>query len=198
MKQMTRGKHWMMVMIGLAVIGWVVGGATADAQRQGWGRAAGQPPSAEAPQAEGGAWPEPGWRIERFMDRLDLSDAQREQLTALRETGRERNRDLRKQLRLAKHELEGELLKDAPSLTEVRELARRVGEVRTEMRIQRLEQRLALRDLLTEDQRERLNSLRRHHRRGMTRGGPHGHAPCAPGCPSESGHHGHCGHHGGR
>ncbi len=111
-----------------------------------------------------------------LLDRLDLSDEQRQQIDTLREKGRREALALRKQLLRLRNELHGEMLQDTPDADKVTRLARKIGDVKTQLRVHRLEQRLAVRKLLTPEQRdELLLMLARHGRRG---GGAMG---CMPG-----------------
>ncbi len=96
---------------------------------------------------------------DRLARRLDLSDAQREAIADIREKGRSRDLPLRKQLRLLRHEMKGEMMKDSPSEQAVQALAGRIGEVRTKLQQGRLADRLAMRGQLTDEQRDRLLAM---------------------------------------
>jgi Spy/CpxP family protein refolding chaperone len=94
--------------------------------------------------------------------------------------------------------LQGEMLKDEPSEKRVTELVQQIGQLRTQQHLTRLKQRLAVRNLLTPEQRDRMLGLRglRHrwgHRAGPCPGtgeGWGGH-DCSRHC--SKGHHGHGG-----
>lgn len=114
---------------------------------------------------------------DRLARRLDLSDAQREAIAKIHENGRARDLPLRKQLRQLRHELKGEMMKDAPSESAVQSLVERIGDVRTNLQKARLADRLAVRSQLTEEQRDRLLAMgddgpgRRGGRHGLRPGG---------------------------
>lgn len=96
---------------------------------------------------------------DRMARRLDLSDAQREAIAKIHQDGRERDLPLRKQLRLLRHELQGEMMKDSPSEKAVLALAGKMGEVRTKLQSGRLADRLAVRAQLTDEQRDRMLAM---------------------------------------
>ncbi len=77
--------------------------------------------------------------------RLDLSDAQHEAIARIHAAGRARDLPLRKELRRLRHEMQGEMMKDAPSEKAVMSLADRIGDVRTNLQKGRLADRLAVR-----------------------------------------------------
>jgi Spy/CpxP family protein refolding chaperone len=213
-QMLTKGTAGRWVPVALAAFLMLSMVATADAQRPGHGRGM----RAQAPEATSEGVPAPAGHWDRFCERLELSDEQREAIEKLREEGRQQGIETQKELMRARNELRGVMLEDEPSLSTVRSLARKIGELETEREITRLEHRLAVREILTPEQRDRLLLMdqRRGHQRGgagrgghrgcdghrMGRGqgpGPCGHgahgAPMAPGC----GHGGQgrgCGFHG--
>lgn len=103
-------------------------------------------------------------RLERRVDRLDLSEEQREQIEKIRETAQEDVAALRKGMLRLQSDLRGEMLEDAPDAGKLRRLAEQMGEIRTQMQIHRLETQLAVREVLTPDQRDRM--ILRQGRRG--------------------------------
>jgi len=122
----------------------------------------------------------PGTGMQLMFDRLDLSDEQRQQIEALVEEGRKQRLAYQKDLLRLRHDLQGEMLKDAPDAGKVRKLAARIGELRTQMQTSWLEQRLAVRKLLTPEQRDQLILMRAHGGRGGRCGmGPGGMGPGA-------------------
>jgi Spy/CpxP family protein refolding chaperone len=124
----------------------------------------------------GGGRHERGPRIERLAERLDLSEEQKAAIEALHEETREKNAALAKEARLLRHELEGELLKDEPDGTKVRELNAKLGELRTARQANRLATRLAVRKQLTPEQRDKMLAM--GDRRGHgPRGEGFGHGP---------------------
>jgi len=115
-----------------------------------------------------------GGQIAMALKHLDLSDDQREKIEALREKTREENLEARKSLVRLKNELHGVMLEDSPDAAEAGRLIERIGDLRTRMRIERMETRLAIRNLLTPEQRDRLIA---HLGRGGYGMGPNGFAP---------------------
>jgi Spy/CpxP family protein refolding chaperone len=129
-------------------------------QRCGWG--------------EGGFGPEA--RVERMAEALDLTEEQQQGIAAIQEKGRAANRELGKQLKRLENQLEGEMLKDDPSEKTVLELTRKMGDLRTEMRTNRVSNRFAVRALLTPEQRDKMLTLGARHGRG------HGCGDCDGSC----------------
>jgi len=114
----------------------------------------------------------------RFCWRLDLSEAQQSVIDEIRETSREAGLATRKQIVLLQNELEGLMLSDDPDAGDVETLVRRIGELRTDQRVRRMQTRLEIRAQLTDEQRDELISLRGGRGRGFGRGyGPGMRAP---------------------
>jgi Spy/CpxP family protein refolding chaperone len=127
----------------------------------------------------------------------DLTDEQREAMGKLREDSQKALIPLQREMQRLQNDMRGEMLKDEPALSRMQDLTRQLGELRTRIQQQRLEQRFAMRRVLTQDQRDRLllqqpggrgmgpRMQQQHGRRGwggspMSNGGP-----CHPGmaCP---------------
>jgi len=114
----------------------------------------------------------------RFCWRLDLSEAQQSVIDEIRETSREAGLATRKQIVLLQNELEGLMLSDDPDAGDVETLVLRIGELRTDQRVRRMQTRLEIRAQLTDEQRDELISLRGGRGRGFGRGyGPGMRAP---------------------
>ena len=96
-----------------------------------------------------------GHQARGMAARLELTDAQSEAMAKIRAEGQARDVPLRKQLRQLRHELKGEMMKDEPSEKAAAGLARQMGEVRTRLQTARLQDRLAMRQLLTAEQRDK-------------------------------------------
>jgi len=114
-----------------------------------------------------------GRRLEHLARRLDLNDEQRETIAGIHESGRARDLPLRKQLRLLRHEMQGEMMKDNPSEKAVVALVRDMGELRTKIQTGHLQDQLAVRERLTAGQRDKLLMLGENDR-GFRHGGPRG------------------------
>lgn len=171
------GKQVTMRGAALAVLCLVLGLAAAAAAQSARGPGGG--PGA-------GPGPVPGERMGRLLERLELTPEQREQLGKLREAGRAEGMALRKELLRLRHELEGEMLKDAPDGKAVEQFAVRIGEAQGKLQAHHLRHRLAMRALLTPEQRDRLLTLgERHGPRGDHFGGRAGSA----GRPGRMGRH---------
>ncbi len=95
-------------------------------------------------------------RVERRADRLDLSEEQREQIESIHEAARDEVAGLRKDMLRLRHDIRGEMLEDDPDAGKLRRLAEQMGEIRTQLQIHRLETQLAVRGVLTPDQRDRM------------------------------------------
>lgn len=112
-------------------------------------------------------------RMERLADRLDLSDEQSAKIDRVREEGRAAATELRKEMMRLRNEMDGAMLADEPDAAAIRRLANKIGEVRTQLDIHRLETRLAVRKVLTPEQRDQMILRQgRQHRPGW--GGPGG------------------------
>lgn len=94
--------------------------------------------------------------IERLAARLDLSEAQVKAVTDEQEQGREKNQALRKDMLRLRNELRGEMLKDTPDAKAAKGLVAKIGELRTQMQQNRMETRLAVRQQLTPEQRDKM------------------------------------------
>lgn len=116
----------------------------------------------------GAEWgPEP--RLERLAARLDLTDEQVEEIEKMWADGLSERAKLRKEMVRIQNELRGEMLEDTPDIDKVRKLAVQRGEIRTKMQVARLEAQLALREILTPEQRDRMSMMRRAGSRGDMR-----------------------------
>lgn len=85
---------------------------------------------------------------------LDLTDAQQEKLKALREQGRTEGTALRKEMLRLRTEMRAAMLEDRPDRRRIVALAERIGGVQTKLGVHRAEQRLAMLDVLTPEQRD--------------------------------------------
>ena len=115
------------------------------------------------------------------LEHLDLSEQQRQEIRDLRRAQAERTQPLRQRLRALQEELDAELAGAAPAVEEVGRLVVERHGLHRELGQMRQESRQALRDLLTDEQRARLDARdgeRRLHRRSGPAGGrnddPHG------------------------
>ena len=115
-------------------------------------------------------------RLERMAERLGLTQEQTEAITKIRQEGRQENLEIRKEMMRLRNELRGEMLKDDPSQKTVLELNDKLGELRTQRQANRLENRLAVREQLTPQQRDQMLLLgefgkgSRHGRGGFREG----------------------------
>ncbi len=142
----------------------VVGATLALAQGPGQGR------GGRGGRGDGEFGPEKRW--ERLAQHLDLSAEQTQTIAEIREQGRAKNLELRKELRLLRHEKRGEMLKDDPATKTVLGLTTKIGELRTEMQTNRMGDRLEVRKVLTPEQRDKMLLLKEG--RGGHRGSDQG------------------------
>lgn len=117
-------------------------------------------------------------RLERLAERLDLTEEQKEKIEGIHERGRAEMQELRKELMRAKHALRGEFLEDEPNAGDLKALTKKIGDLKTRMELMRLDHRLAVRDLLTPEQREEMFFMKG---RGHGPGGGHGRTPWGAG-----------------
>lgn len=94
--------------------------------------------------------------LARLQARLDLDDEQVAAIKDLQAKSQAANLDLRKDILRLQNEKRGEMLKDEPDAGKVVELTAKIGAVRTEMQTNRVETRLAVRKLLTPEQRDKM------------------------------------------
>jgi len=95
------------------------------------------------------------------MDRLGLSEDQQKAMAKIRNEAQTARRERMREMMRLRNEMQGEFLKDSPAAAALRSLAQRMGEIRTQLQIQQLEQRLAIHQLLTPEQRDRMMVMRR-------------------------------------
>jgi Spy/CpxP family protein refolding chaperone len=105
--------------------------------------------------------PEPGGHgierlLERHAERLQLDDATRERIRALAEAGREKSAPQRESLRQLREETHVLLTADAPEETAVLAKAEAIGQAETALHKERLRTMLAIRALLSPEQRREL------------------------------------------
>lgn len=105
-------------------------------------------------------------RLERLAERLDLSEEQTAKIQSIHENARDGVVGLRKEMMRLHNDLEGEMLEDEPNLTKVRQIAKQIGEIRTKMQISRLESQIAVRGVLTPEQRDKFLMMKERGRRG--------------------------------
>jgi periplasmic protein CpxP/Spy len=98
-------------------------------------------------------------RLERMAARLELTEEQTDAITKIHEAGRSKNMGLRKEMMRLRNELQGEMLKDDPSQKKVLDLNEKLGALRTEKHATRLENRLAVREQLTPEQRDKMLTM---------------------------------------
>ena len=94
--------------------------------------------------------------LERHAERLQLDDATREQIRALAEASRQQTQPQREAVDRLRDELHAMLSADAPELEAVLQKADEIGRAETALKKQRLRTMLAIRALLTSEQRREL------------------------------------------
>ena len=92
----------------------------------------------------------------RLLERLDLTEAQSTAIAKIRDEARERGRETRKQMMRLRHELQGIMMQDQPDAAAAEKLIEKMSEMRTEQQVRRMQTRLAVRDQLTPEQRDRM------------------------------------------
>jgi len=130
---------------------------------------AGSPADARPGRGGMASGPRPGPNVEGMVcSRLDLSEDQQAKIREIHEGKRQEHLRLQKEVLRLQNALDGEMLKDSPSTATLRDLAGQIGSLRTQEMILRLETRVAVRGVLTPEQRDRQLTLRggRHHGHG--------------------------------
>jgi Spy/CpxP family protein refolding chaperone len=97
----------------------------------------------------------------RPMQRLGLTEDQRESIAKIRKDAQAARMPLMKQMIQLRTEMQAELVKDQPDQTTVHSLAQQMGDLRTQMQLQNLDQRMAIRNVLTPEQRDKI-MMNRH------------------------------------
>lgn len=90
------------------------------------------------------------------LARLDLSAAQSEEIKTLREAHHTNTLKTRKEIARLENRLEGLLLADDPAEDEIVRLIEEIGAAHTRLRIAEVRLRLAIRKVLTPEQRDRM------------------------------------------
>ena len=98
----------------------------------------------------------PEARLEMLAERLELTDEQMEAIQAIHESARKDGMELRKEVMRLRNDLKGEMLEDNPSEKTVLALNQKIGDLKTDLKAIRLKTRLAVRNELTADQRDRM------------------------------------------
>ncbi len=131
----------------------------------------------------------PVHRLEMLAYRLELSEEQIAVIEAIQTQGQEQNMELRTELMRLRNELQGEMLKDDPSGKNAQDLIGKIGALRTEIQANRLQNRLAVREQLTPEQRDKMLMLRGRFQGGEGRRGyGRGMGPCGGGARGGSGY----------
>jgi Spy/CpxP family protein refolding chaperone len=129
---------------------------------------------------------------DRIYQQLDLTEQQQEKIQALRLETAKKAAQIQADLKVARLELRSAMAKDVPSASEVKAKVEAVNRARGEMLENRVNTQLAVRKLLTPQQRDKMKTLRRQGpagRRGGWEGrrgpgpwpGPRGATPQQPG-----------------
>jgi len=105
---------------------------------------------------DGGRGSGPEMRIEMMKKHLELTDDQAAAIEEIREATQQQNAQLRKDMARLQNERQGEMLKDDPSERALVELIEKMGEVRTRLQVNRAKARLAVREQLNEEQRDKM------------------------------------------
>lgn len=95
-------------------------------------------------------------RLDRMAKHLELSDEQKEAIEQLQEKNRADNLDLHKDVMRLQNEMQGEMMKDEPSEKSVLKINAEISALKGELRANRLKTRLAVREQLTSEQRDKM------------------------------------------
>lgn len=190
MKNLNKKFGNKILLIGLAAL-LAVSSGTALAQQPGYGRGGGQrgyfggPDNGRFGAGVRGMGPE--MRLEMLAERLDLTDEQSTAISAIREEQRAENLELRKELMRLRNARQGQMLKDGPAKGEVLGLTDQMNKVRGEMRLNAMETRLAVREVLTQEQRDKMLMMRMDGRQGRRGPGQRGAGQFDPQGPGNRG-----------
>lgn len=107
-----------------------------------------------------GGFDGPAGRLDGLCQLLDLTEEQTGRIQELRDENRAAMLEMRKDMARLRNEKQGEMLADEPDRGKVLDLVGQMGELRTKMQSRRMEMRWAVRDLLTDEQKDQLAELR--------------------------------------
>lgn len=115
----------------------------------------------------------PGQPLLRMLDRLDLSDAQRSQIEVLTTQRWQQNREVREQLRESRRAAFEAARADVFDERAVRKAATEAALAEVELTVERARTMREIRDILTPEQREKLDAMHEERQRR----GPEGRGP---------------------
>jgi periplasmic protein CpxP/Spy len=120
--------------------------------------------------AQNGETKIPAGSVGKLVKELNLTPVQIEQLQKLRAASGSKTKERRQALRVAKHEL-AQLIQGNASTTEIRQKRQQVQALQKDLADDRFENTLAIREILTPEQRMKLYQLmeQRRHNRGKLR-----------------------------
>lgn len=116
--------------------------------------------------------------IEMFADELGLTEEQLSKIQEQQFATKKNSIEQRAKIQIAELELR-KLMKDKDAdAAEIRNKIKEIGELKTNLHLNRVEGKLALHKVLTNEQFEKLQSLKKaHHKQRMNRRGPNSHHP---------------------
>ena len=160
-------KKWLV----LVLAGLVVAGLVSSAAAHGWGT--------KATGSQGQRFTAKGWTGKHpfgLGSRLNLTAEQKEKIASLRLTFKEDTLELHTQIARKRLEIQKILLEESPDLTRVYDLVDEMAPIQAEIQKKAIEFRLKLKNLLTEEQLEKLPGFGLGWRfgRAMARRGPRG------------------------
>ena len=97
-----------------------------------------------------------GSRMEQMAERLDLTEDQQLAIQKIHDDGRSEMTALQKRIAKMKLELKSEMLNDKPDASNLRTLTKKIGDLKTEKQLMQLDHRLAMQEILTDEQREKM------------------------------------------
>ena len=147
MKSTTRQKFSTLLAVSLLSL-LIIGAGVANAQGFGRGQGRGMGGDFDGPRSE--------MRLERMAAFLELTEAQVVSITAIRDENRAKGLQLQKEMMVLRNEKQGEMMKDDPSEKTLLALNEKMGALRTKLSAQRITGRLAIREQLTDEQRDQM------------------------------------------
>ncbi len=109
-------------------------------------------------------------RLDGLVQKLQLTDEQKSAVEKIIEEAKAGRTENRKIIMRLRNRIQGEMLEDDPDVTVLEKLMREIGDLRTEQKISGMKTRLAIREQLTEEQRDRMMFM------GQRKGRPPGSA----------------------
>jgi|GEM_PF-2756006 len=114
----------------------------------------------------------PGWHNPVVVDKLNLSDAQLQQIDDIHQKYQLQRIDLQAKIQKKRLQLASLWNDDQPDMNQIEKLVNEIGDLTTQMRLLGVRERAEIYSILSDEQRTELRKLMWLHGRFRRRGGP--------------------------